>query len=174
MSPKGERKFSLGHTIKTYRGIKRMDPLIFNFGTGWIRMVKFTPPSALLPRKNRYTLNRNWVDPGDDRTFRKNRSLPSLLGVNTCYVAANCVVSCNSLWLSLAQIQLSTCVSVHTPPTPLEKKMSVLSATLLFWGRVVVPEISFRLLSTEERAQIQAGLRGICGSWRGNGNVFLK
>ena len=57
-----------------------------------------------------------------------------------------------------------TCVIVHMPPTRLERKMSVLIATPLFWGSVVVPEVSFLLLSTEERAQIQAGLREICDS----------
>lgn len=36
MSGKYERKVALGHTMKTYRGINGMDPLILSFGTGWI------------------------------------------------------------------------------------------------------------------------------------------
>lgn len=46
MSGKGERKVVLGHTIKTYRAIKCMDPLIFNFGgSEWLNLHagRFTP-----------------------------------------------------------------------------------------------------------------------------------
>jgi len=52
--------------------------------------------------------------------------------------------------------------------------MSEMSATPMFCGRAVVPEVSCRLLNMEERAQIQADLRVIFDSWRGNGNVYLK
>jgi hypothetical protein len=56
------------------------------------------------------------------------------------------------------------CVMALTPPTPLEREMSALTATPLFWGRVVVPEFSCRVFIMEDQFQIQTGLRGICGS----------
>ena len=84
--------------------------------------------------------------------------------MNTIYVGANYAGSNSNLRLSLAQIQMLTCMILNMLPTALGREMSLLSATPLFWGRAVVPEVSCRLLSTEERAHIQAGLRGICGS----------
>jgi hypothetical protein len=51
-----------------------------------------------------------------------------------------------------------------TPPNPLEREISALSATPLFWGRAVVPEFSCRVFIMEDQIQIQSGLRGICGS----------
>jgi len=70
--------------------------------------------------------------------------------VNTLYIAVNFAGSHSNLSLSLVQIQMLTCVIVHTPSTLLETKMSVLNAAPFVCGRAVVPEVSSRVLSTEE------------------------
>jgi hypothetical protein len=53
---------------------------------------------------------------------------------------------------------MMTCVIVNMPPTTLERKMFVLSATPFVWVRALVPELRCRLLNTQARAQTLAGL----------------
>jgi len=55
---KGKDKAFSVHNTKAYMGSRNIIPLILNFGTRWMCVLKLTPPASLTPETN---LGSHWV-----------------------------------------------------------------------------------------------------------------